>query len=106
MAELIFKEECYAIVGAAMEVHRILGCGFLEPIYQEALEIELTARNIPYKSQAELKPREDAQVINYLNPSGLHLGMLLNFGTESLQWRRLINSGQAHPTKIHANSHN
>jgi GxxExxY protein len=54
MTEIILKEEVYAIVGAAMEVHRILGCGFLEPVYQEALEIELTARGIPYTSQQVL----------------------------------------------------
>ncbi|MBS0267324.1 MAG: GxxExxY protein [Planctomycetes bacterium] len=38
----------YALIGAAMEVHRQLGCGFLEPIYQEAFDIELRLRNIPF----------------------------------------------------------
>jgi GxxExxY protein len=42
--DLIFKDEVYAIVGAAIEVHRILGPGFLEAVYQEALEIELRLR--------------------------------------------------------------
>ena len=41
MAELILKDEVYQIVGAAIEAHRQLGPGFLEPVYQEALEIEL-----------------------------------------------------------------
>jgi len=54
MTELLFKEEVYAIVGAAMEIHRVLGCGFLEPMYQEALQIELAERDIPYISQHEL----------------------------------------------------
>ena len=55
MAELLLKEEVYAIVGAAIEVHRELGCGFLEPVYQEALEIELRERNIPFEAQKVLK---------------------------------------------------
>ena len=41
MAELVLKEEVYQIVGAAMDVYYTLGRGFLEPVYQEALEIEL-----------------------------------------------------------------
>src|SRR5882724_3717709 len=49
--ELLFKEEVYQIVGAAIEVHRELGPGFLEAVYQEAIEIELGARLIPFSSQ-------------------------------------------------------
>lgn len=45
---MIYKKETYDIVGAAMEVHAVLGCGFLEAVYQEALEHELTMRNIPF----------------------------------------------------------
>jgi len=54
MIQLIFKDEVFAIVGAAMEVHRELGPGFLEAVYQEALEMELGYRNIPYESQRRL----------------------------------------------------
>jgi GxxExxY protein len=54
MTELLCKKEVYTIVGAAMEVHTVLGPGFLEAVYQEALEIELTDRRIPFVAQKEL----------------------------------------------------
>jgi len=59
----------YAIIGAAMEVHGELGCGFLEAVYQEA------------------------QIINYLKVTGIRTGLLLNFGTGSLEYRRFVYSG-------------
>jgi GxxExxY protein len=54
LAELLLKEEVYSIVGAAIEVHKELGFGFLEAVYQEAMEIELKKRNIPYEAQVPL----------------------------------------------------
>lgn len=54
MSEILLKDEVFQIVGAAIEVHRELGCGFLEPVYQEALEIELHTRGIPFSAQEEL----------------------------------------------------
>ena len=52
--ELLFREEAYRIVGAAMEVYNEKGCGFLEGVYQECLEIELALRAIPADAQLEL----------------------------------------------------
>jgi GxxExxY protein len=113
----------YAVIGAAMEVHSILGCGFLEPVYQEAMCLELADRSIPFVPQVELpvsykgkllaakyKPdficfdeivvelkalselggTEEAQVLNYLKASGHRTGLLINFGTKSLQFKRYI----------------
>ena len=115
----------YAIIGAAMEVHRELGCGFLEAVYQEALEREFTYQEIPYKSQHpvrieykgkplkktyepdficyddviveikamdKLSSNEHAQIINYLKASKLGIGLLINFGSPSLQHKRFIYS--------------
>jgi GxxExxY protein len=113
----------HAIIGAGMEVHRHLGCGFLEAVYQEALTMELTARGIPFRKEEQLpisykgqrlgthyradlicfdaviveikaldflSGLEEAQLLNYLKASGIQVGLLLNFGTKSLQYRRFV----------------
>ena len=118
-------ERTYKIIGAAMEVHRELGCGFLEAVYQEALAIEFKMREMPYKQQqvieimykeiplekkyqpdflcyneiileikalSGLTGNEEAQVINYLKATQLTICLLINFGTKSLEYKRLIYS--------------
>jgi len=123
MVELLYKEESYKIIGAAMEVHKELGAGFLESVYQEAFELELQSRSIPFerepllniyykgkkmkkgyaadfvcygkivvelKALSTLSTDHQAQVLNYLKTSGLNLGLLLNFGYKSLQYKRLV----------------
>ncbi len=124
MVELLLKEEVYRIVGAAMEVQKVLGRGFLEGVYQEALQMELALRGIPhipfkplqiaYKGQPlmrryitdlicyeqvivevkaldQLTGKEVSQVLNYLKGTGLHVGLLLNFGScGGLEWKRFV----------------
>ena len=115
--------QTYRIIGAAMEVHREFGCGFLEAAYQEAMELELGDQQIPFAPQVELailykgrplkcKYRADfvcfgqviveikalgaitgierAQVINYLKATGYQRALILNFGTTSLQYERVV----------------
>lgn len=107
-----------------MEVHGELGAGFLEAVYQEALAVELSIRNIPFEREClvpvtykgerlacgyradfvcfddvlvELKALtrltviEQAQILNYLKATGKKRGLLLNFGSSRLEYRRLVN---------------
>jgi GxxExxY protein len=120
----------HAIIGAAMEVHRELGCGFLEAVYQEALEREFVDREIPFVSQpvvqitykgrvldktyqpdficfdnivVELKALnnlsgvETSQLINYLKAGCMETGLLLNFGTKSLEFKRMVYHHNSNP---------
>ena len=63
MAELLYKDEVYAIVGAAMDVYNDLGPGFLENVYQEAMEIEVAARRIPFNPQNPINVRYKGQIL-------------------------------------------
>ena len=113
----------YKIIGAALEVHKELGCGFLEAVYQEALGREFATEEIPFRSQpvvqifykgrplnktyqpdficydevlveikaiSNLTGIEEAQIINYLKASGFKIGLLLNFGSKSLEHKRFV----------------
>ena len=53
--DIIYREESYKIIGACFEVYKEKGCGFLEPVYQECMEIELGLQGIPFRAQAALK---------------------------------------------------
>jgi len=122
MTEILYKELSYVIIGAAMEVHRLLGSGYLEAVYQAALAHELCLRSIQYKqfvqlpvkykgilvgdyeadfviedkivlelkAAAALHPKHHAQAGNYLTTSGLRLAILLNFGADELQSKRVV----------------
>jgi GxxExxY protein len=52
--EIVFKEESYKIVGACFEVYREKGCGFLEQVYQECMQIELRLQGVPYAAKKPL----------------------------------------------------
>jgi len=123
MNDFLFKEETYLIIGAAMEVHNELGSGFLEPVYQEAFEMELTNQKIPHKREKtiniyykneklkkeysadffcfdkiivelkalnELNSDHESQLLNYLTATNSKVGLLINFGTKSLQYKRMV----------------
>ena len=111
------------IIGCAMEVHKYLGNGFQELIYQKALKEEFIMQGVSFAREFEMNvfykgvivgtrrvdflvenvvsleikavtKMEDvhlAQAINYLEAYNLEIGMLLNFGAKSLEYRRLIN---------------
>ncbi|ADU66651.1 GxxExxY protein [Desulfurispirillum indicum] len=63
MNDLLLEEESYAIRGAVFEVYREMGCGFLETVYQECLETELSARGIPFTAQPELRLHYKGQLL-------------------------------------------
>jgi GxxExxY protein len=123
MVNLIYKEEVYQIIGAAMEVHKELGCRFLELVYQEALSLEFEERKIPFEQEKEiniyykdlrldkkyradflcfdkiivevkalsgLAPEHESQLLDYLKASEEKVGVLLNFGISSLQYKRMV----------------
>jgi GxxExxY protein len=54
MAEIHYKEESYRIMGACFEVYKEMGCGFVEPVYQECLQLEFEAQGIGIRPQFEL----------------------------------------------------
>ncbi len=55
MKELIYPDECYKIIGACFEVYREKGCGFLESVFQECLELEFKLQGIPFEAQRPLR---------------------------------------------------
>ena len=118
--------QTYAVIGAALEVHRLLGAGFLESVYREAFRVELLLRGVEHACEVELPIRykdrrldtkfradflcngavivelkalpalggaEERQLINYLKAGRIERGLLINFGSESLQFKRFILAG-------------
>ncbi len=122
--EYKYKELTHKIIGAVMQVHKVLGNGFQEVIYQRAMEIEMPLYGLNFNREFEmpiwyreqqigtrrvdflveevvsvelkaLTKLEDvhlAQAINYLEAYHIEVGLLINFGSKSLEFKRLINS--------------
>ena len=86
---IVYKEESYKIVGAAFKVYNNLGHGFLEAVYQEALEIEFERQGIPYEREKELSIIYDG--IQLKQTYKARLGLLLNFGcSDELEKERIV----------------
>lgn len=126
-----YSELTGRIIGCAMEVHRHLGNGFQEVVYQRALSIELKMQGLAHVRELEmglkykgfpigtrrvdffiedkimleikaLKELEDvhlAQAINYLEAYGMEIGLLINFGNTSLQFKRVMKPKNQSPSK-------
>ena len=124
---LIYPIESKQILGIAMQLHREMGCGFKEKVYQDAFEVLLKENQINYerekhidlifhgvklehdyyydflienkigvelKAVYEITGEFEAQIINYLHVSNHKLGLLLNFGTTSLEYKWYPNEWQ------------
>lgn len=121
-SEILYKELSYEVVGAAIQVWKTLGYGFLEKVYENALAVELGKRGIPFEQQCSIRVHYDgavvgdyvadifvdgkivlelkaakaindvhvAQTLNYLKATGVRLGLILNFGPDRLDSRRVV----------------
>jgi len=110
------------LLGAAFEVHNILGFGFLEKVYQRAMQVELQSRGIKVELEPRIQVRfkgvivgdyaadllvadkivvelktdpayqsaHEAQLLNELRGTEIHLGYLLNFGRERVEYKRMV----------------
>ncbi len=110
------------LIGAAFEVHKVLGYGFLERVYQRAMQVELTLRKVKVelepklqvhfkgvivgdyasdllvedkivvelKTDPEYLPAHEAQLLNELKGTRIHLGYLINFGRTKLEFKRMV----------------
>lgn len=124
MTDILFKEECFKIIGVCIEVWKNLGYGFSEVVYKDAMELEFNQQGIPYFREHELfvlyksvklkhKFRSDftvydkiivevkahevpafgenfEQTLNYLRATEFRLGLIVNFGKKSLEYKRII----------------
>ncbi len=122
MSNIIYKELSDKIIGCAITVHKIVGSGFLENVYEQSLCVELRVNNIPFERQkgysvfyksytvgvyivdilidnrviVELKSvpyinrNMEAQLLNYLHVSKVHVGYVINFRNAVIEFKRLV----------------
>ncbi|MBL0024777.1 MAG: GxxExxY protein [Saprospiraceae bacterium] len=123
--DLIYKEECYKVIGLCMEIHRILGKGLNEIVYKDAMEYEFRENKIHFSREKEFKVsyknvvlnhhfyadfviydnlilevkaceniHDDfvKQTLNYISIAKSNLGLILNFGGASFEYKRVINT--------------
>lgn len=122
MSDIIYEELSLQLMSAVFEVHNLLGPGFLEKVYENALLKEFNIRSIAVEAQKEiavsykgsnvgcycadilvdgriivelkaverLSPLHEAQLLNYLKATEVKLGYLINMGSKSVEYKRLI----------------
>ena len=106
MNDIILKDESYNIIGACMAVHNELGLGFLEAVYQEALEEEFKLRNIPYVRERQLeiiykgKALEKRYIADFICYGEVILELKALSGLESAHQAQLINYLKATDLKL------
>ena len=120
--KLLHRATTEVIIGAAFEVHRELGYGFLERVYQRALQVELIRRGVAAEIERRIQvqckgavvgdydgdlivadsvaveikvnpqydKRDEAQLLNELKATGLKVGLLVNFGRNKVEYKRLV----------------
>lgn len=78
MADIVFKEESYKIIGSCLTVFNKLGSGFLESVYQEALEIQLKHDNIPFEKEKRLHIKfDDIQLDKFFKADFICFGSII-----------------------------
>lgn len=117
---MVYEELTQKIIGCAFKVHKILGSGYLEKVYENALYLELTKQQLAAQQQVPLtvyyeghsvgeyiadivvencviieikavrtlNQQHEAQVVNYLTTTGRDIGLLINFGSSSVEIKR------------------
>jgi GxxExxY protein len=122
MSEFQHKEITQAIIGAAFEVHNKLGYGFLEKVYQRAMQVELNTKEhdcelehkltvnykgvivgefysdlvvdekvlVELKASKNYSSADEAQLLNQLKAGEISVGLLINFGREKVEFKRMI----------------